>query len=416
MPNDVLNRRIIGSPNATLKRLLDEALIPTRNGIVTPTTSACVDPISGASIPSNTVNGRTLNVGPYSFVGAALRAERATTGVCGAASVTFSNLASNTTAAGDYPIQRTIVEDSANAGHITGTPAFALTNSVNYVISIYVKRGVGSRNLTMYVDATGTDRAGGTLDISTGAIAPVTNGTASVVRSSARLLSTGWWLFQITITATAWGANPTLYLRMSNTTVQSSYLGDGVSSLVTSALQCELGEYATMPLAWDGSAGVSRVAQLNSWNQALSLTAGTVVAVKMNYGWSDTFGPANPRMYNANNNGILWYTPSTQSYKDWRVDTLAANNQATSAATPSLAGVQQIVTQRFDAASNRITVKGATVSSAAPTLPFAAATPLIIGNDAALGNPADGWVSLLLFNRALTDAEEFLLRGSVRIS
>jgi len=402
------------SSSAGIASLLAEALIPTRDGVVTVTSTATVDPITGSAVNANTANGRTLNVGPYSFLGAALRAERATTGVYGAFTSSFG-LSSYTVAAGAYPSVRTAVEDTTTTVHGPYGTATALTDGVNYVLSAYVKRGNGTRNIQLQMQQ-GGNGAIAQFDLSALTVGSTTGfGTGSFVRASIRPLPSGFALIQMTCSATAWGGlvAPTIYSLNGNS---ASYLGDGSSSMLISGYQVELGEYATMPLGWDGSAGVSRVAQTNSWNQSLSTTAGTVLAVKMNYGWSDTYGaPTNPRMYNTNNQGILWYTPGVLQYKAWRLDNVAATNQVVSAGTSSLAGQQQIVIQRFDATSNRITVNGATVSSAAPSMPFAVATPMIIGNDVALGNPADGWVGLLLFSRALTDNEVNLLTAYMTI-
>lgn len=385
--------------------LLSTALIPTRDGVLTTVSSATVDPITGAAVLANTPNGRTLTIGSFSFPGAALLAQRATTGLYGAASNT-SNLASNTAAMGALHTERTIVENGAGGNHQSGSSAVALTDGVNYAVSSYVRRGVGARNVSLYL-ASGGNAVEVIFNLDTGAVTPATTGTTAFVRASARLNSTGEWICQMTVNASAWGGSVVFFQRLVQGTTLA-YTGDGTSSLIISGYQVEQGEYATTPLNWDGGT-MPRAAASYSWAQSLSLTAGTVVAVGMPYGWNTGQNTAIGRVYDAAGTGILFCNAGANGYTAQRTDSLVAINSAPTGAVSSVAGQQKVITQRFDATSNRITVDGVTVSSAAPTLPFAAATPLIIGNRAALDRFFDGWVSIILFNTALSDSDVALL-------
>ena len=393
--------------NAQLATLLSSALIPTRDGVLTVTSDATVDPITGAAVGANTANGRTLNVGGYSFPGAALLAQRASSSLFGAATG-GTGLASNSTSAGAYPSVRRIVEDATLSSHNAFTGSIVLTDGSNYVISAYIKAFGTGRYLAIYLDG-GANRFGAIFDPVTGAPTSYAVGNGVVVRSSARLLASGYWLVQVTGNSPTWGGSPILQLRMNAAAAVANYTGDGVSGIDISGYKCELGEYATTPHNWDGGA-ISRQANLISWNQALSTTAGTVLAVGMPYGRSGTVASSSfPRLYEANLNGRMYVDIGTPRYSAQRVDTLAANNIVNTATSSPTAGAQKIVSQRFDAASNRITIDGITVSSAAPTTPFLAATPLTIGNDTILANPFDGWVALALFNTALSDSDVALI-------
>lgn len=400
------------SGNAQLNALIAEALIPTRDGVLTTLSDATPNPITGANVPANTPNGRSINFGGRQIANAALLAQRATTGLYGAAS-TSTNLLSNTTAAGDYPIQRTIVESTATGFHRASAASVALTDGVNYVASVYIKRGTGSRNLTFDVFA-GGNGASSIVDLSAGTITPSAFGTASAVRASIRLLASGYYFAQMTFSASAWGASPTLNFYITSG-ITSSYTGDGLSSLIISGYQVEAGEYATTPLNWDGGA-VSRAAASYSWAQSLSLTAGTVVAIVMPYGRNGLEGGVDARVYDSLGNSFINYAASgSGGYNTRRTDSLAALNDANSAVKLAVAGQQKVVTQRFDVASNRVTVDAVTVSSTAPTLPFAAASPVLIGGNASLIRQFDGWVGVLLFARALSDAEVALIVANTAI-
>ena len=401
---------------AVLDRIIAKLLIPTVDGTVASTSTATVDPDTGAAVPANTPNGKLVTIGSRRFPGAALRAERATTGVMGAAS-NGSGWISNTASAEAYPSVRTIIEDTGLGTHNLAPSAVALTNGVNYTASCYYKSLSNNRNLQLRI-SDGTNFFRCFVHRSTGLSNTGSGGTGVLVRASARLLSTGYWFVQVTGSGT-WSASATAIHFAETDANGNTYTGDGVSSISISGYQVELGDYATMPLAWDGSAGVSRVAQLNSWNQSLSLTAGTVFAVGMPYGRSGLIGSMVNNLFETTSDASLnRYDNSSGAYAARRVDALVAINQAISASTPAVAGQQKIITQRFDATSNRITVDGVTVSSAAPTLPFAAATPITIGNRTALDRYFDGHVFLAITrpDLTLTDAELSYLGRYVRIN
>ena len=133
-----------------------------------------------------------------------------------------------------------------------------------------------------------------------------------------------------------------------------------------------------------------------------------MISIPMGYGWSDTFGPAAGRMYDGLSTGGMQHNTAAQTFSAYRTDALVAANLATSAAVSMNAGQQRVVVQRWDAASNRIRINGVNVASAAPTLPFAASTPIIIGNNAGLTGALDGWSACVLFPSVLSDADSDL--------
>ena len=402
---------------AVLDRIIAKLLIPTVDGTVASTSTATVDPDTGAAVAANTPNGKLVTIGSRRFPGAALRAERATTGTHGAIS-SSTGLSINTPAVGDYPTVRTIVEDGATSGHRAFATAVALTDGVNYVLSAYIKRGNGTRNAAITATSA-ANAAQAFINFDTGAVTPSVVGNAVVVRSSARRLSTGYWFVQMTYNSPAWGTSVFALVDMVNEGVVT-YAGDGVSSLKTSAFQNELGEYATMPLAWDGSAGVSRIAQLNSWNQALDTSVGAVYARVLPYARSGTVAAGvRCQIYDGTtSNGWLRYEPVSQVYEAGRIDSVPNNRQVLSASIPASAGSQLSMVQRWDAASNRITNAGTTVSSGAPAMPFTAEASIVIGNIAALGRAFEGHVFLALTRPGLTltDAEISYLDRYVRIN
>jgi hypothetical protein len=282
----------------------------------------------------------------------------------------------------------------------------ALTDGIDYCASVLVKRGVGTRNLLLDVDRSDVNTFGARFDLTAGTtVIQASVGNGVFVRSSIRSLGDGWYLCQVTGNSPAWGGNVRMRCRMVSGAT-ATYTGDGVSSLILSGYKTEDGGYATPPHNWDGGV-VSRVANRLSWAQSLDLAAGTVFAWGLPYGWAGLINTPTPRLYDATpSTGYLLYQGSgAGEYACIRTDALVAPNGTTSAAKPAIAGQQKIVTQRFDATSNRITVDGVTVSSAAPTLPFAAATPVIIGNRSALDRYFDGNVAIGILARAASDAE-----------
>ncbi len=397
--------------NAQLAALLSSALIPGRDGVLTVTSDATVDPITGAAVPANTANGRTLNVGGYSFPGAALLAQRASTTITGGGTLTGTQigLLSNTTAAGDYPTVRTFVEDTSAATHQALLPlGVTLTPATNYVASVLVKRGTGTRHFALAITDLITNNFTARFNLDTGVVTTGAVGGGSVVGSGVISRGNGWYILYVAGASSAWAANGSLVGGLA-TAAATSYTGDGSSSMQIVGYKVEPGTYPTSIHSLDGGGAVSRQANLLSWNQALSLTAGTVFGVYIPYGSGGTLTGSSPRLYGCADGSLLAQTAGAKTFLARRVDTLAANNGVTSGLQTVAAGQQSIVTQRFDAVSNRITNGGVTVSSAAPTLPFVAATPIIIGNIAALGAHLDGWVGILLFPTALSDSDVALL-------
>ena len=402
--------------NPRLDWLISQMLIPGYNGgALTVTSDATVNPGTGAAVGANTAQGKDVLIGSQRFPGAALLAQRGSSSIFGAASVS-SQLASNTTAAGDYPTVRTLIESTVNNVHGAATASVLLTDGVNYGVSTYVRLNPGSASRCMFIVLQqSSNYAGVSINLSTGATATINNGTASVVRSSARQLANGWWFLQATVTATAWGGNCLINQSMALTVGSvAAYTGDGISGIQIAGYKCELGENATTPHNWDGGV-VSRQANLLSWAQALSTTAMTIIALCMPYGRSAGSGSGTPRLYDAASNARAYYNVGSQLYSCERTDSFPASNAVNSPSAPAVAGQQKIIVQRFDATSNRITVDGVTVSSAAPTMPLAAATPTIIGNRAGADASFDGHVALICLFSIASDADVALIVNNTYI-
>lgn len=398
--------------SATLNALIAEMLITGRDGVVT-TTRAGVEPnpLGGADATANNPVTRILKIGNTSIPGAVFLAQGTRTNLMGVMTGGSNGLSSNTAAPGSRPSERTLVENTGNSDHRAGYLSISVSAATNYCVSFQVKRGVGNRNVYVQLYDGVANGFSATFNLDTFAV--ITNvafGGGAFVRASVTALPGGWALCQITGNSSTWNASLANALILFCAGSTQSYTGDGTSSLIISGYQVEQAEYASGPIVWDGGAGSVRNASLHSWNQSLATPAGTMISIAQPYGWSQAYYDAATRRLYDGVNGITGRTGG--SWFAQRVDNVAANLNVTSANAVPVSLATSIIAQRWDAASNRITAGGVTVSSAAPSLPFAAATPLIIGNRAALDLPGDGWVANLLFPRALTDAEVALIAAS----
>lgn len=151
---------------------------------------------------------------------------------------TLSNVAFNPTLQatpwGAYSGQG-VRENSATSTHYVEGGAVSYTSGLNYTLSIYVKRGVGTRNCRIELPSAAFG-AGvfANFDLGTG----VVNATGGAVTTTSTDEGTGWYRISVraAATATAVGFAGRLYLA-SGTTI--SYTGDNSSSISMIGWQME---------------------------------------------------------------------------------------------------------------------------------------------------------------------------------
>jgi len=143
-----------------------------------------------------------------------------------------------------------VVENNTNAQHRIEQQATKPAVSLNYVFSVYVKRGTGTRNIALGLTDGTTggyaalfDPDDGTVVSSSVAIGSITGWTSG--STSSTLIGNGWWRFSFSVTSnTATRLDAVVYL-VNGTTF--NYLGDSTSNMLLWGAQLEqsstVGEY-----------------------------------------------------------------------------------------------------------------------------------------------------------------------------
>ena len=116
-----------------------------------------------------------------------------------------------------------LVESAVNGYHYLDRTNYAITNGVDYNISIYLKQG--ERTLVRFASAISGTNTSCDIDLTNGTIS--NNGFANtpVVTSEAN----GWYRFSVTITSGTTSAAPLIRLFPYNASNQIIYTGDGTS-------------------------------------------------------------------------------------------------------------------------------------------------------------------------------------------
>jgi hypothetical protein len=166
------------------------------------------------------------------------------------------NSDSSTSPSGDINSDE-IVENSVASTQHRVNNTVTISSGLNYSITCYVKRGVGSRNFSITSVPSGIRIY---FDLTDGTVGTETNGTGEI-----KSLGNGW--FRCIGKGTSTDTSTPIYLQMTNGTTTSSetYDGDGVSSLYIWGAQIEQGSYPTSYIPNFGTAlGVTRNADVLS--------------------------------------------------------------------------------------------------------------------------------------------------------
>jgi hypothetical protein len=361
-----------------------------------PTTSAAYygprlvyDPVTLASLGILVEEART-NLLLYSQ-------DFATTWVPTAATVT----ANATTSPDGTSNADTLKEDSATTGHYVEQSIVKAASAITYTTSVYVKRGSGTRNMQLRVDALSGANAV-LVDFDLGAVTATFNsqaGTFTYSTGTATITSvgSGWYRCSYTLTT-----GTELFVRarcsmLSGSTV--TYTGDNTSSLFLFQAQLEAGTGASSPIPTT-TAAVTRAADVPNLTGLTLPAAYTLVAEGIC-----------PTLVSGNFPAMLGFTGSVGISVAGSNGAPGANMGGATYNTSfgALRTAGQSVNAAFRAETNNANgagngTLGAVDTSFTPTT--GAITNFYFGLSSSAANPWNSTISRIrIFNRALADAQ-----------
>jgi len=229
-----------------------------------------------------------------------------------------------------------IVEDSVNNNHFIafgpyvsgGGTTFPTTAGADYVVSIFVKRGAGSRNCFIYLKRyTGTAYGGCFFNFDTEVLTVNTGKSHKIDK-----FSNGWYRISFVGTVDTTGTvEPILEVYLIEGTSNFNYQGNGASSIYLWGAQVELGSVLTSYIptgnALSGTTRAADVASVSNANSSIFSTSAftTINSPFGTAGGSSTLGFAGPvvkrtSVYNGNLSSSQINTlTGTSDFWRWRV-------------------------------------------------------------------------------------------------
>lgn len=157
-----------------------------------------------------------------------------------------------------------LIETAVNSEHYGTDFSFTPTAGLQYVWSVFVRQGPGTRNLHLRI--AGGNNAVVNFNLSTRVM---TTSGAQFVKAAYQAMPNGY--FRVTLTWTATNAtSTTCRIQLANGVATTSYLGDGTSGLYVWGRQLEQGEFpssyiATTAASVTRAADVVAVASVSPW-------------------------------------------------------------------------------------------------------------------------------------------------------
>ena len=294
-----------------------------------------------------------------------------------------------------------LVEDlSASAQHRVYQTITIAPGTV-YTASVYVKRGVGTRQFGIQNVFAGSKVY---FDLGTGTVGEETNGTGEILD-----MGNGWYRCSATGTSTT--TYTTLYLAICDGTTLGSetYNGDGSSSLILYGAQLETGPIATSYIPTT-TASVTRVKDDITLGSASSLIGQTEGTLYVEVDWrlaTGTFQELLNASDGTGNNVIAIYNNSSPVELRMYARADANTKTAQGVSSTGFSGIQKIAFAYADADfelyRNGSSVSSDTFGSLAA---LATLTDIYLGQNVITGNQANMHIrAVALYPKRLSDAE-----------